>query len=138
MQLDVAVTRSQDVPSFGPPIPKGVTFPKSTVFRDFLLAKVINAENAAHKSDTSLRHGTRTRRSTCGLWQSHAVCNFEASYYSGGGEPSDYAWQAGAPAGQPDWVEICKVAVATSLSHEQMIGLLRTSVHCEVVIIPPH
>uniref|UniRef100_A0A3P8XP29 Signal induced proliferation associated 1 like 1 n=1 Tax=Esox lucius TaxID=8010 RepID=A0A3P8XP29_ESOLU len=57
----VAVTRSQDVPSFGPPIPKGVTFPKSTVFRDFLLAKVINAENAAHKSEKFGAMATRTR-----------------------------------------------------------------------------
>uniref|UniRef100_A0A8D2ZXE2 Signal-induced proliferation-associated 1-like protein 1 n=1 Tax=Scophthalmus maximus TaxID=52904 RepID=A0A8D2ZXE2_SCOMX len=58
----VAVTRSQDVPVFGPPIPKGVTFPKSTVFRDFLLAKVINAENAAHKSDKFGAMATRTRQ----------------------------------------------------------------------------
>ncbi|KAM9842313.1 signal-induced proliferation-associated 1-like protein 1 [Aulostomus maculatus] len=58
----VAVTRSQDVPSFGPPVPKGVTFPKSTVFRDFLLAKVINAENAAHKSDKFGAMATRTRQ----------------------------------------------------------------------------
>ncbi|CAN9502220.1 unnamed protein product [Ophioblennius macclurei] len=58
----VAVTRSQDVPSFGPPIPKGVTFPKSTVFRDFLLAKVINAEKAAHKSDKFGAMATRTRQ----------------------------------------------------------------------------
>ena len=58
----VAVTRSQDVPSFGPPIPKGVTFPKSTVFRDFLLSKVINAENAAHKSDKFGAMATRTRQ----------------------------------------------------------------------------
>lgn len=58
----VAVTRSQDVPSFGPRIPKGVTFPKSTVFRDFLLAKVINAENAAHKSDKFGAMATRTRQ----------------------------------------------------------------------------
>lgn len=58
----VAVTRSQDVPSFGPPIPKSVTFPKSTVFRDFLLAKVINAENAAHKSDKFGAMATRTRQ----------------------------------------------------------------------------
>ncbi|XP_064820054.1 signal-induced proliferation-associated 1-like protein 1, partial [Oncorhynchus masou masou] len=35
----VAVTRSRDVPSFGPPIPEDVSFPKSSVFRDFLLAK---------------------------------------------------------------------------------------------------
>ncbi|XP_060543494.1 signal-induced proliferation-associated 1-like protein 1 isoform X2 [Pantherophis guttatus] len=58
----VAVTRSRDVPSFGPPIPKGITFPKSNVFRDFLLAKVINAENAAHKSEKFRAMATRTRQ----------------------------------------------------------------------------
>uniref|UniRef100_A0A8C9WS52 Signal induced proliferation associated 1 like 1 n=1 Tax=Scleropages formosus TaxID=113540 RepID=A0A8C9WS52_SCLFO len=58
----VAVARSRDVPPFGPPIPKDVTFPKSTVFRDFLLAKVINAENAAHKSEKFRAMATRTRQ----------------------------------------------------------------------------
>ncbi|XP_055496813.1 signal-induced proliferation-associated 1-like protein 1 isoform X2 [Leucoraja erinacea] len=58
----VAVARSKDVPAFGPPIPSGVTFPKSTVFRDFLLAKVINAENAAHKSEKFRAMATRTRQ----------------------------------------------------------------------------
>ncbi|KAB5581978.1 hypothetical protein PHYPO_G00181860 [Pangasianodon hypophthalmus] len=58
----VAVTRSKDVPLFGPPIPKGVTFPKSSVFRDFLLAKVINGENAAHKSEKFYAMATRTRQ----------------------------------------------------------------------------
>ncbi|RVE57116.1 hypothetical protein OJAV_G00213090 [Oryzias javanicus] len=58
----IAVTRSQDVPSFGPPIPKGVTFPKSSVFRDFLLAKIINAEKAAHKSEKFGAMATRTRQ----------------------------------------------------------------------------
>lgn len=58
----VGVSRSKDVPSFGPPIPKGVTFPKSAVFRDFLLAKVINAENAAHKSEKFRAMATRTRQ----------------------------------------------------------------------------
>ncbi len=58
----VAVTRSKDVPSFGPLIPEGVTFPKSSVFRDFLLAKVINAENAAHKSHKFRAMATRTRQ----------------------------------------------------------------------------
>ena len=47
-----------------------------------------------------------------------------------------YAWQAGLRPGSR-LVEICKVAVA-SLSHEQMIDLLRTSVTVKVVIIPPH
>lgn len=50
------------MPSFGPPIPKGITFPKSSVFRDFLLAKVINAENAAHKSEKFRAMATRTRQ----------------------------------------------------------------------------
>ncbi|XP_064293481.1 signal-induced proliferation-associated 1-like protein 3 isoform X2 [Phalacrocorax carbo] len=58
----VAVTRSKDVPPFGPPIPSGVTFRKSDVFRDFLLAKAINAENAAHKSDKFHTMATRTRQ----------------------------------------------------------------------------
>uniref|UniRef100_A0A8B9HFY5 Signal induced proliferation associated 1 like 2 n=1 Tax=Astyanax mexicanus TaxID=7994 RepID=A0A8B9HFY5_ASTMX len=58
----VAVSRSKDVPPFGPPIPKGVTFPKSAVFRDFLLAKVINGENAAHKSEKFCAMATRTRQ----------------------------------------------------------------------------
>lgn len=57
----VAVARSKDVPAFGPSIPKGVMFPKSAVFRDFLLAKVINGENAAHKSEKFRVMATRTR-----------------------------------------------------------------------------
>lgn len=51
-------------------------------------------------------------------------------------EPYGYAWQAGLRQGSR-LVEICKVAVAT-LSHEQIIDLLRTSVTVRVVIIPPH
>ncbi len=37
-------------------------FPKSAVFRDFLLAKVINGENAAHKSEKFRAMATRTRQ----------------------------------------------------------------------------
>lgn len=37
--FSVAVTRSKEVPVFGPPIPDGATFPKSKTFSDFLLAK---------------------------------------------------------------------------------------------------
>lgn len=58
----LAVSRSGDVPSFGPPIPKEVTLPKSTVFREFLLTKVINGENAAHKSSKFGAMATRTRQ----------------------------------------------------------------------------
>ena len=43
----VAVSRSKAVPTFGPPLPKkAMTFPKSKAFADFLLTKIINAENA--------------------------------------------------------------------------------------------
>lgn len=35
----IAVARSKDVPSFGPPIPSGGTFRKSPEFVDFLMAK---------------------------------------------------------------------------------------------------
>ncbi|XP_043918205.1 signal-induced proliferation-associated 1-like protein 3 [Protopterus annectens] len=58
----VSVTRSKDVPPFGPAIPSGVKFHKSDVFRDFLLAKLINAENAAHKSEKFHLMAIRTRQ----------------------------------------------------------------------------
>ena len=51
-------------------------------------------------------------------------------------EPFGCAWKAGLRQGSR-LVEICKVAVAT-LTHEQMIDLLRTSVTVKVVIIQPH
>lgn len=60
--LSVAVTRMKDVPPFGPPIPSGVTFRDPETFRNFLLAKVINAENAAHKSEKFHTMATRTRQ----------------------------------------------------------------------------
>ncbi|KAM3875588.1 signal-induced proliferation-associated 1-like protein 3 [Diretmus argenteus] len=58
----VAVTRMKDVPPFGPPIPNGVTFRDPETFRNFLLAKVINAETAAHKSQKFHTMATRTRQ----------------------------------------------------------------------------
>ncbi|XP_068034335.1 LOW QUALITY PROTEIN: signal-induced proliferation-associated 1-like protein 3, partial [Anomalospiza imberbis] len=59
----VAVTRSKDVPPFGPRVPpSGVTFRRSDLFRAFLLAKAVNAENAAHKSHKFRTMATRTRQ----------------------------------------------------------------------------
>uniref|UniRef100_A0A0A9ZCU3 Signal-induced proliferation-associated 1-like protein 2 n=1 Tax=Lygus hesperus TaxID=30085 RepID=A0A0A9ZCU3_LYGHE len=58
----VSVTRSKEVPAFGPPIPEGALFPKSKAFAEFLLAKVINAENAAHQSEKFVTMATRTRQ----------------------------------------------------------------------------
>lgn len=62
VSFSVAVTRMKDVPPFGPPIPNGVTFHDPEIFRNFLLAKVINAENAAHKSEKFHTMATRTRQ----------------------------------------------------------------------------
>ncbi|RZF47811.1 hypothetical protein LSTR_LSTR012128 [Laodelphax striatellus] len=61
-RYSVAVTRSKEVPMFGPAIPEGATFPKSKAFAEFLLAKVINAENAAHRSEKFATMATRTRQ----------------------------------------------------------------------------
>lgn len=58
----VAVSRSKEMPPFGPPIPENGIFVRSTQFRNFLLAKIINAENAAHKYCEKFRTiGQRTR-----------------------------------------------------------------------------
>uniref|UniRef100_A0A3P8W8E1 Signal-induced proliferation-associated 1 n=1 Tax=Cynoglossus semilaevis TaxID=244447 RepID=A0A3P8W8E1_CYNSE len=58
----VAVTRSKDIPLFGPLFPKGARFPRSPAFRDFLLAKAVNAENASEKSEKFRSMATRTRQ----------------------------------------------------------------------------
>lgn len=58
----VAVSRSRDVQVFGPPIKDGAVFPKGKAFAEFLLAKVVNAENAAHRSDKFVTMATRTRQ----------------------------------------------------------------------------
>lgn len=51
-------------------------------------------------------------------------------------EPYSFAWQAGLRQ-SAQLVEICKIAVAT-LTHEQMVDLLRTSAIVKVVVIPPN
>ncbi|XP_026680586.1 LOW QUALITY PROTEIN: signal-induced proliferation-associated 1-like protein 2 [Diaphorina citri] len=61
-QYSVAVSRSKEVPLFGPPIPENATFNKSKEFRDFLLSKIVNGENAAHRSEKFATMATRTRQ----------------------------------------------------------------------------
>uniref|UniRef100_A0A3Q4G9Y3 Signal-induced proliferation-associated 1 like 3 n=1 Tax=Neolamprologus brichardi TaxID=32507 RepID=A0A3Q4G9Y3_NEOBR len=190
----VAVTRMKDVPPFGPPIPSGVTFRDPETFRNFLLAKVINAENAAHKSEKFHTMATRTRQEYLRDLAENYVSStpLDSIFYGRGDhiavrvpeggaqdiremvqrlklltvgcetvdmtlrrnglgqlgfhvrldgtvaevEEYGFAWQAGLRQGSR-LVEICKVAAVT-LTHEQMIDLLRTSVTVKVVIIPPY
>uniref|UniRef100_A0A8C6TDG8 RAP1 GTPase activating protein 2a n=1 Tax=Neogobius melanostomus TaxID=47308 RepID=A0A8C6TDG8_9GOBI len=57
----VSVTAREDVPPFGPPLPNPAVFKKGPEFRDFLLTKLINAENACYKSDKFAKLEERTR-----------------------------------------------------------------------------
>ncbi|XP_058453895.1 signal-induced proliferation-associated 1-like protein 1 isoform X2 [Malaya genurostris] len=61
-QYRVSVSRSKEVPVFGPPVRPGALYAKSKHFADFLLSKVINAENAAHRSEKFATMATRTRQ----------------------------------------------------------------------------
>ncbi|KAI1711804.1 rap/ran-GAP domain-containing protein [Ditylenchus destructor] len=58
----VAVSRAKDVPVFGPPIQPGANYQKCAEFHDFLLTKIINAENAVHRSKKFAAMAARTRR----------------------------------------------------------------------------
>lgn len=60
--FSVAVSRSKDVPAFGPPIPENARFVRSKEFRDFLLTKIINSENSVHRSEKFVAMAARTRR----------------------------------------------------------------------------
>lgn len=61
-QYKVSVSRSKEVPVFGPPIRGNGVYSKGKTFMDFLLAKIINAENAAHRSEKFATMATRTRQ----------------------------------------------------------------------------
>ncbi len=58
----VAVSRAKSVPMFGPTLPPNGIFKKDKAFADFLLTKIINAENAAHLSDKFVSMAIRTRK----------------------------------------------------------------------------
>ncbi|XP_040565869.1 uncharacterized protein RapGAP1 isoform X2 [Lepeophtheirus salmonis] len=57
----VSVSARKDVPNFGPEIPSYATFSKGPEFKDFLLTKLINAENACYKADKFSKLESRTR-----------------------------------------------------------------------------
>uniref|UniRef100_A0ABM5F4P8 Signal-induced proliferation-associated protein 1 isoform X1 n=1 Tax=Pogona vitticeps TaxID=103695 RepID=A0ABM5F4P8_9SAUR len=58
----MAVSCTKDIPPFGPFIPAENCFRKGPAFRDLLLAKAINAENAAERSGKFHAMATRTRQ----------------------------------------------------------------------------
>lgn len=59
----VSVTARDDVPFFGPTLPAPSIFRKGPDLRNFLLTKLINAENAAYKAEKFSKLAERTRAS---------------------------------------------------------------------------
>lgn len=47
----MSVTSRDDVPWFGPPLPMPAVFLRGVEFKEFLLTKLVNAENAAYKAE---------------------------------------------------------------------------------------
>ena len=105
--------------------PSNLLLPPSSPLLFVLLVSQI-ATRGCETSDMTLRRN--------GLGQLGFHVNFEGIVADV--EPFGFAWKAGLRQGSR-LVEICKVAVAT-LTHEQMIELLRTSVTVRVVIIQPY
>ena len=57
----VSVTARSDVPYFGPSLPDPAIFRKGSEFKEFLLTKLINAENACYKAEKFSTLERRTR-----------------------------------------------------------------------------
>ncbi|XP_039194631.1 rap1 GTPase-activating protein 1-like isoform X4 [Crotalus tigris] len=57
----VSVTARDDVPFFGPPLPNPAVFKKGADFREFLLAKLINAEYSCYHAEKFAKLEERTR-----------------------------------------------------------------------------
>uniref|UniRef100_A0A1B6E835 Rap-GAP domain-containing protein n=1 Tax=Clastoptera arizonana TaxID=38151 RepID=A0A1B6E835_9HEMI len=65
----VSVTARDDVPFFGPTLPSPAMFKKGPEFKEFLLTKLINAENACYKAHKFAKLELRTRSSLL-----HSLC----------------------------------------------------------------
>ncbi|XP_038832352.1 rap1 GTPase-activating protein 2 [Salvelinus namaycush] len=61
--LQVSVTAREDVPPFGPSLPDPPIFTESSLLREFLLTKLINAEISCYKAERFSRLELRTRSS---------------------------------------------------------------------------
>lgn len=59
----VSVTARHDVPFFGPTLPTPAVFKHGPEFKEFLLTKLINAENACYKAEKFAKLEQRTRTS---------------------------------------------------------------------------
>ncbi|XP_017151993.1 rap1 GTPase-activating protein 1 isoform X1 [Drosophila miranda] len=59
----VSVTARDDVPFFGPTLPNPAVFRKGQEFKEFILTKLINAENACYKAEKFAKLELRTRTS---------------------------------------------------------------------------
>ncbi|CAD6193740.1 unnamed protein product [Caenorhabditis auriculariae] len=76
----VSVAARDDVPFFGPTLPAPSIFKRGQDFRNFILTKLINAENAAYKSAKFAKLAERTRASLLdGL---HANLRERAEFYA--------------------------------------------------------
>ncbi|XP_028665809.1 rap1 GTPase-activating protein 1 [Erpetoichthys calabaricus] len=58
---EVSVVTREDVPEFGPPLPRPPIFTKGALLREFLLNKLINAEIACYQAEKFKRLEERTR-----------------------------------------------------------------------------
>lgn len=47
----MSITARDDVPWFGPALPTPAVFLRGVEFKEFLLTKLVNAENAAYKAE---------------------------------------------------------------------------------------
>merc|ERR1719419_756179 len=75
----VSVTARSDVPYFGPSLPSPPVFRKGEEFREFLLTKLINAENACYKAEKFSTLERRTR--SCLLSNlTEQLCSLTAEY----------------------------------------------------------
>ncbi|KAM4594154.1 signal-induced proliferation-associated 1-like protein 2 isoform 2-T3 [Fundulus diaphanus] len=92
----VEVFRCRGIPSFGPTIPAGWTFPASSAFRDFLLTKIINAKHATCKAQSSIARASRARQEqlkqlvdTCVTLTPLDFSNVKFSFISLGGKKKE-------------------------------------------------
>ena len=105
----VSVTARSDVPYFGPSLPSPPVFRKGEEFKEFLLTKLINAENACYKAEKFSTLERRTR--SCLLSNlTEQLCTLTGEYLNSQVAPS-----------KPDKAELSQTGILNSVK-KALIG----------------
>ncbi|KAI5618340.1 rap1 GTPase-activating protein 1-like, partial [Silurus asotus] len=120
--FQVSITAREDVPPFGPPLPNPPIFTEGSVFREFLLTKLINAEISCYRAERFSKLELRTRSSLLEALRSELSSR---SQYMMGNSAPPTSTVAPPPEGGGGFIENFKRAIRVRSHSFDTLGVVK-------------